>query len=209
MRPKNADSEETWNKIVDAARLALVVDASEGVTVSLRQVATAANVSLGTIHYYFETKEMLLEACLDAYYEALAKLTSELAELASRATRDDARKTIEEAVRRIYRFALSERPRLKLRASTNAVRGSLHPAREEHVRRPYLDWLTPVVRRLTDVSEIEVRMAIQTMSFAVMHYALLGDAELEQIAGMSGEEGVQVVEDHLIRASLRLLRITE
>lgn len=205
MRPQNADSEDTWNKIVDAARLALLSDASEGVTISLRQVASAAGVSLGTIHYYFETKESLLEACLDGYYAALAKLTAELAESVSRATRENARAAIENVVRRIYRFAHTERPRLKLRASTNAARGGLHPEREEHVRRPYLDWLTPVVLRFADVGELEVRMAIQTMSFAVMHYALLGEHELEQITRVGGEEGLRIVEDHLVQTSIRLL----
>ena len=205
MRPKNADSEATWNKIVEAAKGELAVDPAEGMTLSLRQVAIAADVSLGTIHYYFETKESLLEACLNAYYAALAKLTSDLADSVGRATRENARAAIEDAVRRIYRFALSERPRLRLRASTNATRGALHPEREEHVRRPYLDWLTPVVLRIVDVSELEVRMAIQTMSFAVMHYALLSEPELEQIARVGGNAGVQIIEDHLVEASVRLL----
>ena len=205
MRPKNADSEETWNQIVDAARRELVSDQHGGASLSLRKVASAADVSLGTIHYYFPEKEALLEACLDAYYSALAALTTELADALNRADRGNARATLAESVRRIYRFAVSEQPRLKLRAATNAARGHLHPQRDAHVRGPYLQWLAPVVQRIADVDLMTTRMAIQTMSFAVMHYALLSDAELTQIVGVGGAAGLQKVEDHLVHVALGLI----
>lgn len=205
VRPKNADSEETWNRIIDAARQELISDAGGGIDVSVRQVALTAGVSLGTIHYYFPTKEALLEACLDAYYVALRELAGELAERVGRATRETARDELDDCLRRTYRFALSERPRLKLRAATNTQRGHLHPFRDEHVRGPYLDWFTPILARLVDVGAGEVRMAFQTMSFVVMHYVLLCDAELEQIVGVGGDAGRQRVEDHVVRVGLRLL----
>jgi AcrR family transcriptional regulator len=204
VRPKDADSEETWNRIIAAARQELVDDEGN-IDVSLRQVALTSGTSLGTIHYYFPTKESLLEACLEAYYVALAELAGDLAERTGRCTRETAREVIDDCLRRIYRFALSERPRLRLRAATNTQRGRLHPLRDEHVRGPYLDWFTPIIERLVDVSAGEVRMAIQTMSFVVMHYVLLCDAELEQIVGVRGDAGRRIVEDHVVRAGMRLV----
>lgn len=205
VRPKDADSEETWNRIIAAARQELVDDEGGGIDVSLRQVALTAGTSLGTIHYYFPTKESLLEACLEAYYVALGELAGDLAERAGRGTRETARDMLDDGLRRIYRFALSERPRLRLRAATNTQRGRLHPFRDEHVRGPYLDWFTPILERLVDVDAGEVRMVFQTMSFVVMHYVLLCDAELEQIVGVGGDAGRRLVEDHVVRVGLRLV----
>ncbi len=204
-RTKNADCEETWNRIVAAARRALIEDESGGIDVSMRQVALTADTSLGTIHYYFPTKESLLEACLDAYYAALGELATQLAERTAQSSRETARDVLDDCVRRIYRFALSERPRLRLRAATNTQRGRLHPFRDEHVRGPYLDWFTPVLARLVDVCTSEVRMAIQTMSFVVMQYVLLCDAELEKIVGVGGDAGRRIVEDHVVHVALRLV----
>lgn len=205
MRPKNADSAETWDRIVVAARRQLTDDEAGGLDVSVRNVATEADVSLGTIHYYFPTKDALLEACLDAYYDDLGKLAASLMLALHGTTRDTARATIDESIRSIYRFAVSERQRLKLRASTNAARGMLHPDRHAHVRGPYLDSFTPIIAQLTGAAPQHVRMTFQTLTFAVMQYVLLCDAEIAQITGASGSEGRRRVEDHLVDISLRIL----
>lgn len=205
VRPKNADSEETWNRIIAAARQELIGGENGGIDVSVRQVALTADVSLGTIHYYFPTKESLLEACLDEYYAALRELVGQLAERIGRGTRETARGVIADCLRRIYRFALSERPRLQLRAATNTQRGHLHPSRDEHVRGPYLDWFAAILAPLVDIAVGEIRMVVQTMSFVVMHYVLLCDSELEQIVGVGGDAGRQLVEDHVVRAGMRLV----
>jgi len=205
VRPKNADSEDTWFRIVAAARHELVDDEQGGVDVSVRSVAQNAGVSLGTIHYYFPTKESLLEACLDAYYEALGKVAGEVMETLASATRETGRAAIEQGLRSIYRFALSERARLRLRASNNARRGRLHPDRHLHVRGPYLDGFTPMLTRLVDVDASEVRLTFQTITFVVMQYVLLADEEVEQIAGIPGEQGRRLLEDHIVRVGLGAL----
>ena len=205
MRPKNADSEDTWFRIVAAARQELVDDEQGGIDVSVRSVAQNAGVSLGTIHYYFPTKESLLEACLDAYYEALGKLAGEVMGTLQSATRETGRAAIESGLRSIYRFAISERARLRLRATNNAHRGRLHPDRHLHVRGPYLDGFTPMLTRLVDVDASEVRMTFQTITFVVMQYVLLTDEEIEQIAGKPGDEGRRVLEDHIVRVGVGAL----
>jgi AcrR family transcriptional regulator len=205
MRPKNADSEDTWFRIVAAAREELVDDEQGGIDVSVRSVATNAGVSLGTIHYYFPTKGSLLEACLDAYYEALGKVAAEVATRIQSATRETAKEAIGEGVRSIYRFELSERARLRLRATNNAHRGRLHPDRHLHVRGPYLDTFTALLAPLVDADAEEIRLTFQTLTFSVMQYVLLSDEEIVQIAGKSGDEGRRVLEDHVVRVGTRML----
>ncbi|MDC0742401.1 TetR/AcrR family transcriptional regulator [Polyangium mundeleinium] len=202
VRPKDACSEETWNRIVAAARQELMESDECEVDVSVRQVATRAGVSLGTIHYYFPTKESLLEACLDAYYARFGALVVELAPLT---TQPDARFGIEQAARRIYGFAVSERHSLKLRARLNAELGQLEPQRARHVRGPMLDAFASLLGNMGGLGVTEARLTIQTMTGLIMHLALLADADLEQIAGVGGEAGRRIVEDHVARVALRLL----
>jgi AcrR family transcriptional regulator len=93
-RPKNADSQDTWNRIIAAARQEPTHDEGGGLDGSMRQVALISGVSLGTTHHYFPTKESLLEGCLDACYAALRELAGELAEGLSQGTRENARQLL-------------------------------------------------------------------------------------------------------------------
>jgi hypothetical protein len=146
-----------------------------------------------------------LEACLDAYYEALGKVAAEVATRIQSATRETAKEAIGEGVRSIYRFELSERARLRLRATNNAHRGRLHPDRHLHVRGPYLDTFTALLAPLVDADAEEIRLTFQTLTFSVMQYVLLSDEEIVQIAGKSGDEGRRVLEDHVVRVGTRML----
>ena len=136
-RPVDADSARTYDTIVSAAREAMFAGEDAQIDVSMRKVAELAEVSSGTLSYYFPNKVDLLEACLDAYYERLSALTAEL--MAEVATARDAPATfIRAAARRLYRFARSERRELSLRVATNAQRGELHPRRQVHVLGPFV-----------------------------------------------------------------------
>lgn len=206
-RPRDASSAETWHRIVSAAREELACDgeASGANDLSLRQVARRSGVSLGTIHYYFETREALLEACLDVYYESLRDLATDLATQLGAATRENGREVIANGLRRMYRFGHAERAHLKLRALTNSRRGHLHPQRDAHERGPYLEAFSQIIVRLVDVDASAVRMTFQTMSFVIMQYVLLTDAEIEQIVGAGGEAGRQAIEDHVVTVGCRLV----
>ena len=205
VRPKETTSEETWNRIVSAAQHELVETDEGEIDISLRRVATRANVSLGTIHYYFPAKEKLLEACMDAYYMRLSALVVKLAPLVTVATQTDARSVIEQAARRLYGFAVSERHSLKLRAKLNAQLGCLEPQRARQVRGPMLDAFASLLGSMGGLCVPEARLTIQTMTGLIMHFALLADTDLEQIAGAGGEAGRRIVEDHVARVALRLL----
>lgn len=199
-RPKDADKAATWNRIVAAARRELF-EAPGGVPdVSVRQVAARAAVGIGTIQYYFPTKEHLLEACLDDYYVAIDLLVRELVGVAAGAAADP-RTFIETAARRLYRFVLAERPQLLLRAVTNAQRGGLQPERQG----AYFGQLSELLSPMLGIDAAETRLTFQTMSFVMMQYAVLGEHDVVRIAGHGGEAGRRALEDHVVRVAVRLV----
>jgi AcrR family transcriptional regulator len=168
--------------------------------VSLRKVAALAGVGVGTIHYYFPSKESLLEACLDEYYAALDLLVRELAASAAGAA-SDPRAFIEVAARRLYRFVLAEHASLKLRAITNAQRGGLPAER----RALYPSDLIACLAPMFGIDAAETELTIQTMTFVMMQYALLGEDDIVQITGHGGDVGRRTLEDHVVRVALRLV----
>lgn len=205
-RPKHADSAETWEKIVRAARELVRSNGEGGFELSLRAVAKRAECSLGTIHYYFDSKESLLEHCLDTYYDALVQVAKQLAELLAKTPKEDAPTIISQGLRVMYRFALNERTRLKLRVVTNATRGIMHPHRDATVLASrYLNWFVPLLVPLVDIDERQMRITMQSVTFLLVQYVLLQDADVAIIVGVGGDEGRQVIEDHLVDTTNRLL----
>lgn len=205
-RPKDASSEETWERIVRSARALVRANGEGGFELSLREVAKQAGCSLGTIHYYFDSKEALIESCLDTYYDALQRVSGELALLVKGARREDAQDVFDRGVRIIYRFALSERSRLKLRVLANAARGHTHPHRDSNVLAgAYMDWFVPILLPLVDIDPRAMRMTMQSMTFLIVQYVLLQDADVEKIVGVGGEEGRRRIEDHVVHVAKRLL----
>ena len=197
-RPKDADKAATWSRIVSAARGELFETPGGLPDVSVRQVAAKAALSAGTIQYYFPTKEALLEACLDDYYDTLDLL---IRELAGAAAGTDPHTFVETAARRLYRFVLSERPQLILRARTNAQRGGLQPERQGE----YFDQLSGSLSQMLGIDAAETRLTFQTMSFVMMQYAMLAEDDVVRIAGEGGEAGRSALEDHVVRVALRLV----
>jgi AcrR family transcriptional regulator len=204
-RPKDAASEETWNKIVAAARDELGQDSSRGVDLSMRQIAARSGVSLGTIHYYFPTKDALLEGVLDAYHAALGTLAETMTRELAALTRENARAVIGRCLRQVYRFARSERRMLKLTAFTNTQRGHIHPQRASRVHGPHLDLFSNLLAPFVDTDAFGVRMAFQTMTFVVMQYVLMADAEREQLVGTNDTRAEAQIEEHIVSVGLRLI----
>ena len=204
-RPKNADSQATWNTIIEAAQGLMLTGEVSPDAVSLRDVASRAGISVGTLSYYFKTKEELWEACLDGYYERLNAKTAELLTILSSVELTLSQR-IDAGVRGIYRFSLAERVPLRLRRVSNAYRGSLHPSRQLHVLGPTLDGVTSALEALLENAPNDIRLCVQSMTFVVMRYVLLSDAELMVVTGLdSVEHAHQAVEDHVAAAALRMV----
>ncbi len=203
-RPKDADSAETMAKILEAA-LAILREQGEPKPPALRSVARRADVSLGTIRYYFDTKDELLEACLDGYYERLAALGMELVGASVDAT--DGRKLIEETTRTLFRFIYEERSLVQLRVATNSVRGELHPRRQRDFMGAFIQEAGKAMARFVEVDELDARLSIQAVSTMVVRFALLSDSEREWLTGVDDPDAArQEVEDFVVRASRRLVR---
>lgn len=198
-RPRNADSEETWNRIIDATLAQIAAD--DGSTdFAIRTVAEAAGVSPGTIGYYFPTKEALLEACLDRYYERLEALYRELLASASGRSLED---VLSSAVRRLYSFCRSEQVALRLRVRTRVIRGELPPQRQAQVLGPYMAKAGAALSAAAKISDVQARLAVQSLNNLITRYALHTPEEMDHILGQEGTQ--EDVVEHLVRVTLLLV----
>jgi len=77
-RPKRADAQRNYDKLVTAAR-ALFTEA--GTAAPLESVAERAGVGIGTLYRHFPTRQALLEAVYVDEVEAMARAASDLSEL--------------------------------------------------------------------------------------------------------------------------------
>ena len=203
-RPVDADSATTYDAIV-AAALDVLAEHGHPDQVSLRQVARAASVSLGTIQYYFVNKNELLEACLDGYYLRMSSLLSRLAGMAGRDDFESSSAFVEEVAREAFQWARSERGLIALRVATNTTRGELHPERQANVmgtmNREVAKWLAPHVQ----LDDLQTRLAIQSASAIMSRMAVLSTSEAENLTGASGPRALALIEDHVVDATCRLL----
>ena len=200
-RPVDADSARTYDSIVRAA-LDVLAEAGLPERLSMRKVAAAAEVSPGTIQYYFGSKTDLLEACLDGYYQ---RLTATAGQLTSTMHEREGAALVEHVARSLFRFARRERALIKLRMATNAQRGELHPNRQpEFLGSMIVEAAKSFAPHIT-VDQLHARLAIQSMSSIMARMALLTDSELECLTDATGEDGWAQVEEYVAQAAVRLL----
>jgi TetR/AcrR family transcriptional regulator, transcriptional repressor for nem operon len=70
-RPKGSSSGDKRERLIDGARQALYAQGVE--TTTLADIATAADVPVGNVYYYFKTKDDLVEAVIAAHVEEINK----------------------------------------------------------------------------------------------------------------------------------------
>ncbi len=201
-RPKNADSADTVDRILRAARLVLLEQDGIRLEGPMRHIAEVAGVSLGTLQYYFPSRDELLEVCLDDYYVRLEALAASLAQEAV-ASGLDREAFVRRAARAFYTFGRAEQPALRLRAWLNARQGALPDHRAQNVRDSTLDHIGPLLAVALGIPELEARLAIQTMTFVVMQYALLDPPALERITGPGAP--AEALPDHVADVAVRLV----
>ncbi len=201
-RPTDADSAATYEAIVEAT-LALLDEVGRVEGVSLRKVAARANVSLGTIQYYFENKDTLLEACLDGYYARMTVVVNEL--MADMAEREGV-ELLEHASRTLFRWAMRERGLLALRMSTNAQRGELHTSRQTAFMGTLISQAAKAIEKHITISESEARIAIQFFASMLTRAVLFTDSEVEVLTDSTGDDARMRVEDFFVATVRRVLR---
>lgn len=199
-RPKDADSARTYERIVRAA-LDLLRGIDEPDQLSMRKVAAAADVSVGTVQYYFGSKSDLLEACLDGHYERLEAVARELAPAISELEPGE---VVPHVARAVYRWLQSERSLIRLRFATNARRGELHPRRQPELRSS-MDAAARVLAPYIDADPPTARLAMLSLSAVAHRLVLLTDAELETLTERRGDAMRAAAEDYFVRAAVALL----
>ena len=202
-RPPDADSAETHDRIVGAA-LSLLQEQGAATQLSMRQIAGRAQVSTGTIQYYFETKEELLEACLDSYHARIAALLGEFSQRLAAAESGEA--LIEWGARRVYRFVHEERHLVELRLVTNLRRGELHPRRQPEVLGALVGHAADTLKPFVHADPIEIRLAIQALAAMYVRFARFSPGELAALTGIDSDEASEVSESYFARAAALLLR---
>ena len=75
-RPKRADAQRNYDKVVEAARQAF---AEGGTATSLEEIARRAGVGIGTLYRHFPNRQALLEGVYVGEVEALARSATDLA----------------------------------------------------------------------------------------------------------------------------------
>lgn len=200
-RPVNADARATRARILDAARERFGEDGPAAV--SVRDVASHAGVSLATVHHYFGTKHGLYQASIEAMYEELLRRADELA--VSFAPGDSLRSTLGVMVRSAFSFAREHKGALRLLMRTVIDRGEMAEPLRERYQLPSLDRGASLLSTLTGAPELEMRLALQSMTHMILRYALSTDRELETLTGVKGPESIARLEEHLEGAALALL----
>ncbi|MEM9694638.1 MAG: TetR family transcriptional regulator [Myxococcota bacterium] len=201
-RRAGSDSADTVDRIVEASRAILVHRGASGLT--FRAVAAAAEVSVGTIAYYFPDRTSLVEACLDAHHDWGAELVARVVRCHQEGAPIEA--VVEEAVRAGHQALIADRETLRLRRIVALQEGELAPRRRVQALEPALDAAAAVLAA-RGIPRKEARLMCQSMLFLVARYALLSDEEICTIVQESeADEARQQAETHLVETALAHLQ---
>lgn len=192
-RPPDADSQETYDHIVETARQLIL---REGVdALSLRRVAEESGRSLGAISYYFDGRQGLLEACLDANYEWMRTVVQEgLGRIAGGTPWTE---VLADFVRRLFRTVREHRPLLRLRLLTTMERGELPKSRMERELMPALQAVSKVLG--PKGNDARLFLAAHTLELIVTRYGVHTDEECRRFTGCDDTDAaVAMIEEYLV-----------
>jgi AcrR family transcriptional regulator len=200
MRPRDADSEQTHARIMCAARELLEERGPDAV--SLRGVARRAKMSVGTVSYYFASRDELVETCLDAHYDRLTEIaTRHLDLLTAGKTFED---TIRDAAKELYFFAFDERALVRLQLASHAERGGLPPDRIQNFHRRTFQAISKRAGPL--IAHPRPWLAIQTLVYAVVRFATLSSEERRLYTSAENDHDANVIiADHIAELAIRVL----
>ncbi len=205
-RPVNADTEATRARI-RAAAMDLLAERMTG-DLSIREVSRRADVSVSLVNHYFDSKEGLLEACIDTMYLELESARDQA--LAQAMEFADAYAFIEATVRAGFAFACEHRPIMRALVGLVLHNGELPETGRNRIQVPFLDQWSAQIASLLGCTKHEARLTLQSIAFLTSRYSIATAKELVPIVGLG--EGVpperlrEQVADHLATASRALLR---
>lgn len=189
-RRANADSSATYEHILDSARRILKRCNGNVSNLSFRTLANEAKLSHGTIRYYFQTREALVEALLEAHYADLNRV-ADAAEAALNHAPDAA---IPGVLRRIVTQLYCH----CAQSSDVTLRMSIPSETRLHYVTHYFARMVPPISRRSGATPTAVRLVFHSVMFALVRYATLEDAErLLVTQAASAEEAHALVTRHL------------
>lgn len=221
-RPVQADAGATRQRILGEALGLFSAHGAEGA--SIRQIASAAGVSVAMIHHYFGSKEGLYDACIAAMDAELAALRDPLlaalvpspAPSSLPPSGDRARggvpteaalaAVIAQVARAGFRLARQHQTALRLLQREILSQGSLPAARQREVQLPFLDQVAPWLEGALHRPPGSTRLALQSLVMLTARYALSSPAELALFAP-GHPHPPDAVADHLVEVALRLLAL--
>ncbi len=203
-RPINANAEATRGRILTAAR-ELFSERGIGST-SMRMIAKEAGVSVAMAHHYFGSKAELYQASVEGMYLELRELQAELEPVFAGA--QDLPSLVEDTVRRTYRFVHDHRPTVKLLMRTVLDTGGLEAEHSQTVQLPLLERGAPLLAALLGQPEREMRMALLSITYLIVRFALNSSEEQARITATPGDgvdDPEQAVADYLVAVAQAML----
>lgn len=205
-RPKDADSEVTYEAIIEAAldeiRSTMPRDA-----ISLRKVAARAGLTMGAVQYYFQSKDALLEACLDGYHERLTRLGGVLAIRGLQASDEELSTIVCDAAIELWRFVQGERFLLELRVTIASRNGGLPEVRVRTVVERGLRGVAQDLARRLGRPESEIFLALRAFEAMIVRMTVMSSEERERVM-QSEERDAQEVFEVFVRDAARRLFLT-
>jgi AcrR family transcriptional regulator len=171
---------------------------------TLRRVASLAGVSLGTVQYYFHSKDKLLETCLaDDSASLRAQLEAVKAALAAGAALED---VLAAGVSAVYRRGLRTREMHRLRM-LKTMDSALIPDSPGPFLLGELRELAELVRDQGGISASDARMIVQSVAILVARYTIFEPSALRTLLLLDESDDVaDAVDRHLQVLSRALLR---
>ena len=204
-RPVNADAEATKARILEEACRLLETTSPSGF--SNREVARRAGVSIGMVGHHFGSKQGLIDACIETMYPGLDAIAVDLqAQLAAGVPLAD---VLDDSVLRCYRHARKYQAFIRILnvgvIDSGDLDSRVRPTFEFRGLRP----LATALAAILSLPELEVRLRLKTILFAVTRYAAGTDDALLELVERSPDEATRAIEtplSNLVRALLPVPR---
>jgi len=167
---------------------------------SFRRIAQEAGMSPGTLTYYFDSKDSLLEAALDPYHRRVGRMLRRIQD-------PSARPEWNAVGMALVRHAFANRIDIRLQLGTWAHRWSRPRSRRLLVAKT----LAYAARRPwpNQWNESDRRIVIQLVAFAVQHFAALADEDLNAITDTSDADEARERIMHVIDRVMAMLVMSE
>ncbi|MEL6341368.1 MAG: hypothetical protein AAFP04_03745 [Myxococcota bacterium] len=185
-RTSESNSETTIDAIVDA--VSRLVGVLPIVKISFRRVASEAGVGLGTVTYYFPTRERLLEAALEHYYRNNRVLRDSLIAALQSSQPLSLEQRLSRIARTVYLDFYDRRHWLALEQFVLHNQGGHSAVRREYWLGPSLDLAASALEPLIDLSASDIRIAIQSLIYSAVRFATMQREELAAILGVPASE---------------------